>query len=260
MPRKPRFSHPVRQVRTCLGHSQQSFAKLVGCSSITVQRIENGNLKLSKKLAYKISEATAANARSLLSRGSASAMDMGGEPYSKASLEFLKNVLPITEDELRFYLHKLVNYLELLLIASNRAGKFKTYGVNAAVQESFSKIAEDFSLEESIRQFLIEQRSVTKRIYRVCDLRKYPEFARLIGYQDNRKFSPKKLVAFEIPKGWMKHYTLHEIPILPHGADHKLNPNAKYILDEERPIPPEIKEAIDQALFWEIKDFQLTAA
>ena len=38
--------HPVRQVRTCLGYSQPAFAKLVGCSAIAIQRIENGTLKL----------------------------------------------------------------------------------------------------------------------------------------------------------------------------------------------------------------------
>jgi len=43
--------------------------------------------------------------------------------------------------------------------------------------------------------------------------------------------------------------------VIPHGADMKLR-NADYILDDERPIPPEVKEAYDQALYWEILEFR----
>lgn len=61
MPKKPRMNHPVRQMRTCLGHTQATFAKLVGCSAIAIQRIENGSLRLSPKLAHTIAEATDAD-------------------------------------------------------------------------------------------------------------------------------------------------------------------------------------------------------
>ncbi len=36
--------------------------------------------------------------------------------------------------------------------------------------------------------------------------------------------------------------------------------NAKFILDSERYIPPEIKEAVDQAIYWKIEEFRLTFA
>src|SRR5450432_719659 len=97
MPRKPRFNHPVRQVRTCLGHSQSAFAKLIGCSAVAVERIENGKLQLSVQLANTILEATGADPVSLLAGRGAKAMDMMGHEYTQKSFGFYKSVLPCDE-------------------------------------------------------------------------------------------------------------------------------------------------------------------
>jgi transcriptional regulator with XRE-family HTH domain len=255
MPRKPRFIHPVRQVRTCLGYSQPAFAKLVGCSAVAIQRIENGTLQLSRKLANSILEATGADPSTLRAGREAKAMDMMGHEYSKKSLEFYRGVLPCTEKELKFHLYKIIQYLELLLIASNRSNQIKTYAVNGAIQESFQKIAEDFNLEKAIHNFLIEQGRVDKRIYRVSDLRKFPEYARILKFKDNKRYKPGKLIPFTFSRGWMRNFYLVERPVLPPGADMKLR-DAHYILDDERPIPEAVKEAVSQALYWEIKEFR----
>jgi transcriptional regulator with XRE-family HTH domain len=259
MPLKPRFIHPVRYVRTCLGYTQPAFAKLVGCSAIAIQRIENGSLPLSPKLAAIISEATAADPHTLRDNQGSKPLDLAGNQYSPESHEFLKNVLPFTDVELRFYLHKLINYFELLLIFANRANRFRAYGVNCAIQQAATEIAEDFGLLQGIHNFLVEKGSVDKRTYRVSDLRKFPAYAQILGFKDDKRFKPDKRIDFVITRGWMKHYILGEVPILPHGADMKLR-DAEYILDAERYIPPEIKEAFDQALYWEIRDFRLLPA
>jgi hypothetical protein len=64
---------------------------------------------------------------------------------------------------------------------------------------------------------------------------------------------------FVLPRGWLEDYFLLETAVLPAGADMKLQ-NAKYIIDSERFIPPEIKEAVDQALYWKIEEFRPTFA
>ena len=255
MPRKPRFVHPVRQVRTCLGHSQPAFARLVGCSAVAIQRIENGTLQLSTKLANSIMEATGADPVSLRAGLDARALDMLGHDYSRQSYESYKGVLPFNDDELRVLLRKLVQYCQLLLIASNRGSKFKSYVVNSAIQEALSKVADDFNLLSSIHSFLIENGSVDKRIYRVSDLRKFSAYARILGFKDNKRFKPDKRIPFSIPRGWMRDYYLVEKPVLPHGADRKLR-DATYILDDERTIPETIREAVSQALYWEIIEFR----
>jgi len=259
MPRKPKFIHPVRQVRTCLGLSQPAFAKLIGCAAVTVQRVEIGTLPLSPKLAISIFEATGADAASLLGGPDAKALDTRGHPYTKEANTFSRSVPGYDEKEFKLLLIKIFHQLQLLFLASNRGGKFKMYTVNSALQAALMKIADDFHLTQSIRNILIETGNSEKRKYRVTDLRKFPEYARVLGYQDDKHYKPDKLVEFILPRGWLVHYYLIETPVLPHGADMKLL-NAHYILDSERYIPPEIKEAVDQALYWEIIEFRPTFA
>jgi DNA-binding transcriptional regulator YiaG len=254
MPRKAQSNHPVRQVRTILKLSQASFATTIGCSTIAVQRIENGSLKLSSKLANAIMEATGAEPASLR-KPDGEARDMMGHKYSLKSFEFRKKVLPVDESKLKDYVHTLVRYTELLLIASERGGKSKADAVFSAIQESLKRIAEDFRLEESIEKFLLEKGSFRERSYRVSDLRKFSDYAQILGFKDDKRYSPEKVVKFKIPRGWILDYLLYERPVLPHGADMKLR-DAEYILDEDRPIPDVIKDALKEAEYWEIIEFR----
>jgi DNA-binding XRE family transcriptional regulator len=259
MPRKPRFIHPVRQVRTCLAHSQSSFAKLIGCSAVAVQRIENGQLQLSSKLANSILEATGADPVSLLAGREAKAMDMMGCEYSKSSYDFYRTVLPCDDKEWMELMMAIFHQLQLLFVVSNRGGKFKTYAVNSALQTALAKLAHDFNLTKSIHNYLLENGHIAKRIYRVSDLRKFSEYARILGYKDNKRYKPDKLIPFTIPRGWLYDYVLSEKPVLPHGADMKMR-HATYVLDSQRYIPPEVKEALAQTLYWEILEFRTSFA
>lgn len=87
-------------------------------------------------------------------------------------------------------------------------------------------------------------------------MRKFPAYASILSFKDNKRFKPDKVIEFTIPLGWIRNYLVHATAVLPHGADRKLR-NAEYILDDERPIPEVIKEALSEALYWEIKDFRL---
>jgi transcriptional regulator with XRE-family HTH domain len=259
MPKKPQIDHPVRQVRTALGLTQAAFANRIGCSAIAVQRIENGSLRLSPKLAYVIAEATAADPELLLKGPGAKAVDRLGMPYTKASLELLKAILPMTPEELAYHRDSHARYVELLLAAAERAGKFKAYGITAALQQAFAKLAEDFDLVPSIHSVLVERGSVRRRKYRVEDLRKFPDYARLLGFKDQKGYRPAKVIEFTLPHGWIDSDYLMEEPVLPPGADMKLNGRADYLLDFDRPIPKEIEEAFAQALYWKINAFESVA-
>jgi DNA-binding XRE family transcriptional regulator len=239
----------------CLGYSQPAFGKLVGCSGTAIQQIENGILQLSWKLANSISEATGADPISLRAGRDARAMDMAGHEYTKESFQLLSKVIPCTEKELALFRNKLVQYLDLLLLSSNRSNSVKSYAVNAALQDAFQSIADDFKLEETIHTLLKEHGHVEKKIYRVCDLRRFPKYARILGFKDNKRFKPDKTITFTLTRGWMRHYMVYERPVLPHGADRKLR-DAEYILDDERPMPKVIKEALAEALYWQILEFR----
>ena len=58
MPRKPSYPHVLRTVRALRGLSQPALARLVGVEPITIRKIENGELKPSRKLANRLATET----------------------------------------------------------------------------------------------------------------------------------------------------------------------------------------------------------
>ena len=253
MPKRPRFIHPARQVRTCLAHTQASFAKLLGCSTITIQRIENGSLRLSEKLANTMLEATGANPTALLK---GKALDMDGKPFTKESSDNFKALVSCVDNR-QHYRQMLFSWIELILIASERAGQSKTDAVVVNIQTFLKKLAVDFNLDKNIKGFLVERGSIKKRSYRVSDLRKFPAYAKIIGFKDNKRFKPQKILAFEMPAGWIHDFALlNEHPILPRELEKKYR-DKTYLLDFERPLPKDIQEDVSKALYWRIDKFRL---
>src|ERR1700752_4687833 len=53
MSQRPAMRHVLAHVRLACGFSQVDTAKLLGCSAVTVRRIEQANLGLSEKLALR---------------------------------------------------------------------------------------------------------------------------------------------------------------------------------------------------------------
>ena len=97
------------------------------------------------------------------------------------------------------------------------------------------------------------------------DLRKFPQYARLIGFKDNKRFKPDKKITFNIPTGWIPGFDhIHEQPVLPTVLEKKFA--AKQIhIDFNRPIPdtPEFKEIMEaqsKALYWKIKNVVLRSS
>jgi transcriptional regulator with XRE-family HTH domain len=66
MPRKPGNPHVLRTIRARHELSQPALARLVGVEAITIKKIESGQLKLSRKLAHRISIATGADPQQLI--------------------------------------------------------------------------------------------------------------------------------------------------------------------------------------------------
>ncbi len=253
MPKKPRFIHPVRHVRTCLGYTQAAFAKLLGRSTITIQRVENGRLPLSQKLADIIMETTGANPTALLK---GQALDLDGEQFTKESSGRYKAMVSFVDTK-NHHRNLLCSWIELLLIASERAGQNKSNSVVVTITEFLRKLAIDFNLEKNIYGFLVERGAVRKRAYRVQNLRKFPDYARIIGFKDSRRYKPDKIVKFEIPQGWIPSFDLlNEKPILPKELEKK-HKNKLYLIDGDRPIPKEVQDMFNQALYWKIKQFHL---
>lgn len=86
-------------LRRVIGKTQPQMAKMLGCSAATIQSIEVGRLKMSERLAQRISRKTDINPAWLLQGDPlAPPMDTTGAPYTQESFELnqpINHPLPV---------------------------------------------------------------------------------------------------------------------------------------------------------------------
>ena len=88
MPKRPKFVHPIRIIRTTLGMTQPRFAVKVGCSGSAINQIENGQKAMSRELAHRIAFFSGADFLELMKgRGGRAKSALDGSPYSKESYD-----------------------------------------------------------------------------------------------------------------------------------------------------------------------------
>ncbi len=190
-------------------------------------------------------------------------MDLHGDRVHEAIVTRLQTLVERHQHNLDYYYFHSVRWLELLLVSSQRAGHEKLHSVFAALQKSFAEIADDFDLKRNIHGFLLEQGHVRHRTYLVRDLRKFPIYAGIIDFSDNKRFKPDKKIPFDIPDGWILGFAqLVEKPVFPKEIEKTLR-DKHYIIDANYPIPdrPEfkaVKDALPKVLYWRIRKFQQT--
>ncbi|MCX6904154.1 MAG: helix-turn-helix transcriptional regulator, partial [Verrucomicrobia bacterium] len=144
MPRKPRFIHPLRQLRACLGLTQTAFARLIGCSAPAIQRIENGTMPMSHRIAQNILQATGANPTELRAGRKGKALDIFGNPYTKEYYDFYNSQVPCSDETGQEYLCHLSRWIRLLLLASIRVGGPRTHALFFTLQELLEETARNF--------------------------------------------------------------------------------------------------------------------
>jgi transcriptional regulator with XRE-family HTH domain len=95
MAQKPAKRHVLANARIEVGLSQVELADLLGCSTATVQRIEQGTLALSEELALKVQEALDISAAWLLANDPArSPITPGGGLWNRFNYEFARASQP----------------------------------------------------------------------------------------------------------------------------------------------------------------------
>lgn len=152
--------HVLVALRDVILISQPDFAELVGVSASTIQSIElnNGRLKLSAKLAERISRETAVNVDWLLENDpKAPPVANNGEPYSRrhyverqALLRSPKTDPEDLEDMQKNFLAGVMN-LRDLFVSAQRTGRFglMLYQLNEAMRAINSEFLCEFKYDLS---------------------------------------------------------------------------------------------------------------
>jgi len=160
--RLSKFRHPLAVLRHTLGMGQKEMSALVGCSTVTIQKVENLGLKLSEGLAKRISHETGVSLGWLLAGDPEvpPKSRMIGPPYSKQIFELARSKMVTKGAELAASLTTLGFYCQIRSIfrSAVRAGdgdlaayKFKQ-ALRALAQEFGS--TEDFTTRQSSDAFI----------------------------------------------------------------------------------------------------------
>jgi transcriptional regulator with XRE-family HTH domain len=125
MPKRPRFIYPLRKIRIDIGLSQQKFADLIGCSTPTVQALENGRMPISTALEQRIFVGTGADMKELIKGRKGKALDQNGQPYSNEFYQSWK------ERQENYDSKTALKDFESLLAAASQQGKLREVLVHA---------------------------------------------------------------------------------------------------------------------------------
>lgn len=201
MPRRPSQSHPLRELRNAIGFSQTQFARLIGVTTSTIKRIENGQLKISQELTGRIFLATGVIV--IETPSGPQRIVCTREPYTKQSLQEWRSEFTPNSSVAMALAGHLAKWVEILLLASARPGVAKSFQVFHALLQALEAINREFDLQKHIDAHLAERHSTQTQLYRVADLRRNSLLAQMVHFQDDPKLSDADQIPLTKPIGWL---------------------------------------------------------
>jgi transcriptional regulator with XRE-family HTH domain len=150
--------HVLRDLRGTIGQTQAQLAQMIGVQPITINRIENGSLKMSSRVGALIYLATGISVSELAKGSDGKLIDHFGRPYSNKTFAWWKKAFrQASESDAKKIAENLSWWLEVLLRAAARSRGGKGYnGVTATLIQSMEKIRRDFGLGKVIDRILAD--------------------------------------------------------------------------------------------------------
>ena len=192
MPRPPKSYHPLREIRAAAGGlSQTAFAELVGVSMPTIQAIEGGKLRLTPKLAARITEVTGASETELLKGSQGKARTLEGTKYTAAAYQAWETTRQ-RRSKPQHHTPALLQWCEWLLQAAQTSGDAALMKARTQLIESMEKIRVSLGLEDTVNSELLPFQSVETYSAEVSQWKRaqLPRIQRL-GYHSSMPFTAK---------------------------------------------------------------------
>ena len=158
MPRPPTHRHVLRDLRETIKMTQAALAEAVGVSTVAVNRIENGSLRLSAPVALRISLATGLSMRELMRGKNGRLVDASGEPYTDTTFKrWRTGPRSVSEDSAPPDATNLQWWIEMLLRAAARKHGGRGYQpVRFSLIQAIDAVCTEFKLGKVVESVLVE--------------------------------------------------------------------------------------------------------
>jgi DNA-binding XRE family transcriptional regulator len=142
----------IREIRKICGWTQTGLANQIGTTTITVNRIENDSLKVSKKLALRISWVTGVSTEDILKNKPGHPQTPSG-PLTKDKIKELEVMSQrATEEQQRYLAQFAAEHVAFLVQACLDDSPRKLWSLQAAIKSAVEEIAEDFGLTKAFKK------------------------------------------------------------------------------------------------------------
>jgi DNA-binding XRE family transcriptional regulator len=152
MPRPPSYYSIVREIRMKIGLTQGRLALRLGTSRITINQIENGMLRISRRLALSLSWLTGVPYRDILENRSGTLQTWYGQP-SAARIEQLDQMArELAPRQLKTLIANAAYRAELILRTAAERAPRKLWALDAAIEATFEDLEKEFGLQENVER------------------------------------------------------------------------------------------------------------
>jgi len=181
MPKKPKTTTPLRQVRQCSGLSQKEFASLVGINPHLYHSLELGRASLTVENAYRTFEHTGAAPSTLDHRRNAIALAADGSPYSEKAWKAWQKYLG--KEHLHWQqTNHLLGWTHFVCDIARKQGRLRL--AQRALARALKTLAIDCGLEPAIKEELVKIKMRTNLPYTYGVLRNNKLLASAVGFKD----------------------------------------------------------------------------
>lgn len=178
MPRPPKNNSALRNVRNAAGLTQKELARRIGVNDVTIQKIENDKITMSRPLAYRLKSQLGCGIRTTRPdtdgqvKWDVSDKMLGDDdnwtPYTREHFTAHKEARADFANDLDVWSEALATALHLLLRGAARAGTFPA--LVSDVEETLAGWYHSYQLEARVRGMLLDDGIDADVVARVADL------------------------------------------------------------------------------------------
>ena len=152
MPRKPSNRSIIREIRQVLGWTQLQLANRLGVTLSTLNRVENGSLKISRRLALRLCWATGVPYADIVSNKEGPPQTLRGPLSPETLVRMDQEVRELKPQDLKMLATNVAWLAESLFRAAFEDAPAKLWSLDAAIQAELAELETEFGLAGSVKR------------------------------------------------------------------------------------------------------------